>query len=326
MIATQEQAEWFHELQSKRFDTKSTNWLRKGEPIDWLGMNITVGTNGSAQVDNEKYIMKMLEGAGLAQCNPKQTPISRRSFIEAVEANEELSDGDKTMYRTYVGKINWLSSTTHPSLALAHSILASFSAHPTKGALDLLKGVLRYSKSVMTKGLMSNPYNREGFRVYTDSNWAGDFAIDGSTVSRSGIIIYYNGMQIAWASTKQKAIALSSAQAELQSLSTGVQLGLHLWYIAHELGIEVGQKMHTFVDASAAISFAQNIGSKTRMKHIDIRESWVQQLRDNNKLQINKVDAEEQRADPLTKVLERVAFKRVEHWLNSELNSPMDLN
>ena len=80
------------------------------------------------------------------------------------------------------------------------------------------------------------------------------------------------------------------------------------------------------VDASAAISFAQNIGSKTRMKHIDIRESWVQQLRDNNKLQINKVDAEEQRADPLTKVLERVAFKRVEHWLNSELNSPMDLN
>ena len=83
-------------------------------------------------------------------------------------------------------------------------------------------------------------------------------------------------MPISWMSTKQHAIAPSSANSELYAMSTGVKIGLHISYIADELGMNIPKPITLLVDASAAIGFAQNVGSKTKMKHLDIRDQWVQ--------------------------------------------------
>jgi len=178
----------------------------------------------------------------------------------------------------------------------------------------------------MDEGLVSNPFSKEGMKVYTDADWAGSYALDGSAASRTGVVIYIQDMPVAWVSTKQKSIALSTAQAELHALSTGVQHGLHAWYIAQELGLEVGERLQTYVDASAAISFALKIGSKTKMKHLDIRKAWIQQLRDRKLVDINKVDTKDQKADALTKIMGKVEYQRPSQFLQNVLDLPHDLD
>lgn len=260
------------------------------------------------------------------QCNPTHVPITRQAHKDAVENDEPLGAEEATIFRSFVGKLNWLSTTTHPKLAMPHSILAGFNRAPTKGAWCLLKSTLRYCKQVMSEGLASHTNDSSGLQVWTDADWAGSYSIDGTTESRTGVIVLHNSMPVAWASSKQKSIALSSAQAELQAMSTGAQIGLHCWHVAQELGIQVAERLDLNVDASAAVSFAQKIGSKTKMKHLDIRREWIQQLRDRDTIKINKVGSKEQKADALTKLMGRKEYHRASECLQNELNSPPNLD
>lgn len=109
-------------------------------------------------------------------------------------------------------------------------------------------------------------------------------------------------------------------------MSLGVQLGMNYLYVSQELGMDVGDKLQMYVDAAAAISFANNVGPKTRMKHLDMRMDWIQELRDKGKLEIIKVDTKDQRADPLTKLLDRIAFKHALQFIQSDIDTPPDLN
>ena len=106
-------------------------------------------------------------------------------------------------------------------------------------------------------------------------------------------MIIYNGMPVLWYTGLQKTtssqwfagqelseIARSSANAESIAASDGLVRGLHLTYVCEELHIDVPRPITIDIDASAAIGFLNNTGSGGKMKHIDIRESWVQQLRD----------------------------------------------
>ena len=78
-----------------------------------------------------------------------------------------------------------------------------------------------------------------GMVVTTDSDWAGLHALTGETRSRSGVTVYYNGMPIYWKSCLQTSRALSSGEAEVVALSDALKAGLHVKYIAEEIGIDM---------------------------------------------------------------------------------------
>ena len=46
------------------------------------------------------------------------------------------------------------------------------------------------------------------------------------------------------------------------------------------------------------------------MKHIDIREAWIQQLRDRDVVTFNKVDGKQIQANFMTKLLDKLEFNR----------------
>ena len=56
------------------------------------------------------------------------------------------------------------------------------------------------------------------------------------------------------------------------------------------------------VDAAAAISFAQGTAKRSRMKYIDMRQQWVQLLRNRDEIAYTKVLGTENDADYFTKV------------------------
>ena len=82
------------------------------------------------------------------------------------------------------------------------------------------------------------------------------------------------------------------------------------------------------VDASAAKGFADSIGKKTRMKHIDVRRDWVKQLRDRSIVEFERIPGTENVADFFTKILDKEDFIRYEDrmmgWLPEELRDQQE--
>ena len=103
-----------------------------------------------------------------------------------------------------------------------------------------------------------------------------------------------------WAST-QVVVALSSGEAEFYSLVKGACEGLGVAALAVDLGLT---RMPTDIatDSSAAkgIAFRRGMG---RVKHIETRCLWVQDLIGSGKLRVRKVLGETNIADLLTKFL-----------------------
>ena len=67
--------------------------------------------------------------------------------------------------------------------------------------------------------------------------------------------------------------------------------------------------MKVGVDAAAAIGFINNTGTVSRMKHLDLREAWVQQLRDKEVVDYYKVVGTDNPADFFTKIPHGAGFK-----------------
>ena len=131
----------------------------------------------------------------------------------------------------------------------------------------------------------------------------------------------YNGMPVLWYTGLQKTIssqwcdgedqiATSSANAEAIAASETLQRALHVSYIAEEMGMEVNRPIEIEIDANAALGFINNTSSSTKMKHLDIREDWIQLIRDRGLADFIKVDGKVIKADFMTKLLNRVEYNR----------------
>ena len=74
----------------------------------------------------------------------------------------------------------------------------------------------------------------------------------------------------------------SSAGAEIYGMSNAVNETMGNLYIAEEAGYEVNWPFELYIDNQAAIAFAKNSVTNSKLKHIDCRQCWVKTVRDKN--------------------------------------------
>ena len=127
-------------------------------------------------------------------------------------------------------------------------------------------------------------------------------------------MIKYNGFPVAWKSAWIKARRVSSGEAETYALSECIRWALHIKYIGEELSIEMPDKPTILSDATAALGFAGNADRTGKMKHIDLREAWVKELKSNDVIR-TKVPGPINQADPFTKILPLSDFQEHEDEL-----------
>ena len=121
-----------------------------------------------------------------------------------------------------------------------------------------------------------------------------------------------------------KSTCRSSGEAEVYALSEAIRHALHMKYVGEELTIRMPERPVVNCDASAAIGFADCVEGVGRMKHIDLREQWVQQMRLNDTVKV-KCDGTANKADQMTKVLPLNAFKDEEAKLMPMFNELLPL-
>ena len=108
----------------------------------------------------------------------------------------------------------------------------------------------------------------------------------------------------AWAST-QGAVALSSAEAEFYAMMEGAQRGKWAITVARELGVRLGEGgLVLKTDSEAAKSFVSRRGLG-RMRHIEVRELWLQEEVRLGKVVVKKILGIENPADLMTRFLKK---------------------
>ena len=129
--------------------------------------------------------------------------------------------------------------------------------------------------------------------VYTDSDWASDQVTRKST---SGAVIMAGGMRLHAHSRRQASVALSSCEAEVMAASEGIKEALLL----QEVLVFVGLGHYEIkMDSSAAHAFFHRRGVG-RMKHIDSRILWLQDLIAAGGVRLKKIPRTQNLADMLT--------------------------
>ena len=95
---------------------------------------------------------------------------------------------------------------------------------------------------------------------------------------------------------------VSSAAAEIYAASVMLSRTMYLSYVSDELGIPFETPIKIQVDNQTALSFATGTVKKSKLRHIDARQDWVQALRDANLVKLAKVHTRDNLADLGTKL------------------------
>ena len=187
---------------------------------------------------------------------------------------------------------------------------------PTTGDWGLLKRIGRYllgaPRALQTFRWQAMP---ESVDVYVDSDWAGCHTTCRST---SGGAVTLGSHCIKSWSTTQATVAMSSAEAELFSLTKGAAQSLGILSMALDFGYSLNAVVHS--DASAALAIAQRKGLG-KVRHLKVQYLWIQDRIKHGDLSVVKVWGKDNPADLMTKHLPAAELHEHSGRLGFELSS-----
>ena len=105
---------------------------------------------------------------------------------------------DPTIYRTYIGKLNFLSNT-RPDISFAVQTLNQFMQKPTSSHMAALDHLLRYLSGTSGQGILLKGLDSLHLTAYSDSDWA---SCPTTRRSVTGYVVLLDKSPISWKSKK----------------------------------------------------------------------------------------------------------------------------
>lgn len=224
------------------------------------------------------YIADLLDEWNLASCRTASTPFpSNYSDLPSTPPASlpSISDTDLVpQYQRLVGCLLYLAIATQPDIAFYVMWLGQYNATPTCSHFLIAKHVLRYLAGTRDLALcLGAPSSRipstlSGYMKNvgcSDADWASD-AVDRKSIS--GYSFFFQGSLVSWSAVKQKAIALSSTEAEYYAMAHAFKEALWLCSFLSLLKLPVPHPFPILSDNQAACSLSNSIAISTRSKHI----------------------------------------------------------
>ena len=239
---------------------------------------------------NPKYIRNVINVLGLEEAKPVMTPSVKRT--PTTESLVKLEGERRAMYTTVVGKLLCMCQE-RADVMYSVKETARKIACPTESDEMNLKRIVRYLKGAPgAKSLIEIITAPKFVNVYTDSDWAGQATTCRST--SGGVVQWRNATLTAWSRTQQ-TVSLSSAEAELYALTTGVAKGMVTKHLLQELGHGV---------------ILMNQGRLGRMKHAMLKYMYVQDVVEKKLTNLAYTNTKQNKTDLMTKCHISEAHKR----------------
>jgi hypothetical protein len=162
----------------------------------YLGIEVYQSDSGIT-LRQTAYVKRVIELAGLTNCNPALTPMEERLKLSRNSTTEEV---DATQYRCLVGSLRYLAHT-RSDLAFSVGYVSRFMQRSTTEHQQAVKKIIRYIAGTLDHGLYYLRCSREAHLVgYSDSDHTGD--IDTSK-SMSVILFFFGKCLVSRQSVKQ---------------------------------------------------------------------------------------------------------------------------
>uniref|UniRef100_I1PRH8 Reverse transcriptase Ty1/copia-type domain-containing protein n=1 Tax=Oryza glaberrima TaxID=4538 RepID=I1PRH8_ORYGL len=270
----------------------------------YLGIEVKQGDDGIS-LNQGRYAQRIVESAGLKDCNPCATPMEERLKLSRDSTAPPV---DATEYRRLVGSLRYLVHT-RPDLAFAVGFVSRFMERPTEEHMVAVKRILRYVAGTMEYGLHYKREKEEQRLIgYSDSDLAGDIDTRRST---SGMLFFLDSSLVSWQSIKQRVVALSSCEAEYVAATNAATQGIWLARLLGELLGKQPKAIELKVDSKSALALAKNPVFHERNKHIDLQYHFIRDCLEEGSINASFITTMDQLADILTKALGRVKFQEL---------------
>jgi hypothetical protein len=224
--------------------------------------------------------------------------------LPKVEMSEEDRSKLQKTYRSYLGMINWLATTTRPDLTTVHSLFATSTEKPTQAHIDAAKYVGRYIKATADYGISFSSKGNSTLECFlefpidttsefkpftlTDSGWGPQDAsvptpyttcdVDlNETRSICSHMLLIMGGPLVWKSHKEKRTSRSSCEAEVKTTDEGVKSSQWIRNVLSDLGLlPPNTPTPIYNDNQAAVLWC-NTTSQKGMRHYNIRENAIRE-------------------------------------------------
>ena len=275
---------------------------------DYLSCEIVFNKEKTKALLGQPHLIKKMEkkfGDKVMEGQSYKTPGTPNQGLRQPEGDTGMvSNEDQKVYRSGVGMLLYLAKQTRPDIQNAVRELSKCMQKATPAAFKEMKRVIIHVLDTKEYGLKMEPVY-ESLKnwillIYSDSDWAGD---KDTRKSVTEFIIYLMNCPIIWRSKGQRAVALSSSEAEFYALSEAVKELKFLIHLLKTMGIPVELPVIIRVDNIGAIFMAENASTSERTKHIDLRTSFVREMIVDKEVKIIFVKSEENKSDGLTKNL-----------------------
>ena len=315
-----EDLRWAAEYIGSCFDVKVRAVLGEGRDDDKevtvLGRTVRWCAWGLAYEADEKHRRVLLDWFGLDE-GSKALEHNGEANVgdDGEEEQQYMPARDATAFRACVARLNFLGQDS-PELQFPAKELSKEMSRPTVGSWARLKKTVRFlvgRRRVVWRFVWQEEV--ASVQVFADSDWGGDRQ---SRKSTSGGTILMGGHCLRTWSSTQSAIALSSAEAEFYALIDAVLRAKWMQRVLEELGVPVSPIAEAFTDSSAAKSFVSKRGLG-RMRHLELRDLWLQREVGEGKVLVRKVAGDRNPADAMTKFLSRSLLQERLGSLNIDL-------
>ena len=248
VFGKRKEAQFLFDELAKRVLLRSTGELKPGTSIKFIGRELQHNGDSIDIKPLKNYIDDLLTTFNMSNCKPSTT--TGTSTVKEDEAEELLNPTEHSLYRVGVGKLQWLCPI-RDDLRYACKELARGLSAPTRADMTKLKHLLRYLQGtkdyvcrLRPSHTLSGYDNTFELDVYVDSDWAGCRTTRKST---SGTTCCLLGCSITSTSKTQQTIALSSGEAELYAIGSGLSEALYLrnLLLESELATKVKITLHT---------------------------------------------------------------------------------
>ena len=244
---------------------------------------------------DEKHVHTIIREMGLQKdSRGLDSPVVQES--ENVTEGDELDRSEAYKYRHLAATVNYLSMD-RLDVQFAASVLGRAMSRPRVQSMVALKRVARY---LLKHPSMEFEYSRTSIEEasvmegYSDSDWAGCRAtrrsMSGGIVTLGRLRLEVLEQSTGLRGTFRAARQSTTLPLKLQQSSSGLRS------LAKDLGWNVGLQLK--IDSSAAKAITSRLGAG-KVRHLEVRFLWLQEVTRNKQLQVVKVRGKANLADVL---------------------------
>ena len=297
-------------------------------------------------VSCEDYIVKILKSHAWLTLSASNQPLPMRSDSKCqcqLEMADRPADAlqQKTIqdqagfsFRMAIGELIYALVIARPEISTATTKLSQYNSNPATIHYQALKAIFAFPNNTREDGLifwrtqprqdlpdvkLPTPYSTMHNALtplpsyptrlvgYTDSDWGSDFSHRRSV---SGMILMLSGAAIIYKTKYERAVALSSTEAEFVSAADAGKMVLYVRSILTDLGLTPDEPTDLHVDSSGAIFMINAQAPTKRTRHVDIRFFALLQWSESQQIAAIPIRTDQNISDSMTKCTGRIKFRQ----------------